>query len=291
MRIRPIIFGSDGFIGTYMREKYPFGYFFDTKRQYDILNLDYDWMQQRVEDANCLIHLAADPDMAQCEETPIKTIRNNYCTTVIATELSNKLRIPMIFTSTSMVYKQSRYLDEVAIEPNGPVYTKSKLLAEKYILDNCRVPFSIIRLANCVGSKSKHGVIWDLCSKEIYSPTVCVRGNGKQLRSYVHATDFVKFCDVLIKMLQSGKPEKENLQIINFGNADLVPVSYIVSQVGKNTGKMFVYDNINRIFDPKEVSMRCSNMKLFFPKFKYMSSREAINRAVKGTKQVIKNER
>ena len=293
MEIRPIIFGSGGFIGQYLCKQYPKGFFADKKNSpaLDVLNIDFNYAKNKINKATVLIHLAADPDMASCEENIIQTMKNNYCSTIIAVEVANMLDIPLVFTSTSMVYTQSRRHDELFIVPNGPAYTKSKLMAEKYILDNCVVPFSIIRLANCVGGSSKHGVIWDLCRKSKKHGKIRVRGDGNQRRSYVHVSDFVNFCDLVIKKLLNDKFHYNDISIINFGNGDTVPVRDIIKEIVKGTGKKYFFDKIPRVFDPSKVSMQYTNLKLNFPNFKYMNSSKAVKRAIKETKMVIENER
>jgi len=50
----------------------------------------------------------------------------------------------------------------------------------------------ILRLANIIGSRANHGVIYDFVKKLVANPEMLeVLGDGKQNKSYLHVSDCV----------------------------------------------------------------------------------------------------
>lgn len=84
----------------------------------------------------------------------------------------------------------------------------------------------IFRLANIVGSRSTHGIIWDFINKlKIDNKKLEVLGDGTQSKSFIHVNDCVDcFFFYLSKSMQQFK-------IFNLGNEDKIDVILITKIV------------------------------------------------------------
>jgi len=79
-----------------------------------------------------------------------------------------------------------------------------------------------------IGSRSKHGVLWDFINKlRLNNKKLEVLGDGKQSKSYLHVNDCVDcffFCLTI---------NKKQLEIFNVGNDDRIDVISIAKIVCK----------------------------------------------------------
>jgi UDP-glucose 4-epimerase len=104
----------------------------------------------------------------------------------------------ILFASTSTVYGEAERFptpeDYGPLLPISP-YGGSKLACEALISSLCHtygIKGLILRLANVIGSRSRHGVIWDFVKKLNNNKNKLeILGDGSQSKSYVHVTDCV----------------------------------------------------------------------------------------------------
>jgi len=77
----------------------------------------------------------------------------------------------------------------------------------------------MLRLANVIGSRSRHGVIWDFINKlKNNSDELEILGNGKQTKSYIHISDCID--GFLFSLTES----KNKVDVYNIGNTDKINV-------------------------------------------------------------------
>lgn len=84
--------------------------------------------------ADLLIHLGAITDLEECELNPSKTYESNLKSVEYAVQISNRLKIPIIFISTAGIFdgQKDTYSDDDLPNPLSH-YGKSKFMAEQYI--------------------------------------------------------------------------------------------------------------------------------------------------------------
>ena len=88
----------------------------------------------------------------------------------------------------------------------------------------------IYRLANVVGPRSNHGVIWDFVGKLRGDPhTLEVLGDGSQSKSYLYVDD-------CIEGFLKGAQSSEQVSIFNLGSEDRVTVLEIAEIVKRAAG-------------------------------------------------------
>ena len=86
-----------------------------------------------------LFHLGAFTDLEYCEKHKIETIKTNTESVISAVEISNHLKIPLLYISTAGIFDGNKdFYDETDIPKPIGVYASSKYEAEKYVIKNCK---------------------------------------------------------------------------------------------------------------------------------------------------------
>jgi len=189
-----------------------------------------------LKDIDTIFHLAADPEVRTGFSDPKSAYDQNTKNTYQLLENIRKSNIKQfVFASSSVVYGEPEIIPTP--ETFGPllpisIYGGTKLACEGIISSYCNnygIKGTIIRFANVVGLRAKHGVIWDFIQKlRINEKELKVLGNGKQTKSYIHVNDCVK------GLLFSSKHTKKNIDVFNLGNYDMINVLDIASIVCKS---------------------------------------------------------
>ena len=183
-----------------------------------------------------IFHMAADPEVRTGFENPESTYTENLKNTFYFLEEIRKSDVEkIIFASSSAVYGDAHTLPTP--ENYGPLlpisaYGASKLACEAYISSYCNnhgIEGRIVRPANIIGSRGRHGVTWDFINKLKKNPNELeILGNGKQKKSYIHVTDGVE------GFLCSMKNTNQKVELYNLGSEDSVDVMSIANIVIKN---------------------------------------------------------
>jgi len=190
-------------------------------------------LKKSLENVKTLFHFAADPEVRTGFDHPEKSFRENIQTTFNLLEQIRKSDVKRIlFTSSSTVYGEPDVIPTPEnYGPNIPIspYGASKLAAEALISSYCHtygINALIFRLANIVGSKSTHGVIWDFINKlKTDQKRLEILGDGQQSKSYLHVTDCVE------SMLNCLTKVNNKIDIFNVGNVDEIDVMSIAKIV------------------------------------------------------------
>jgi len=185
---------------------------------------------------NCelVFHLAANPEV---RVGPVNT-RIDFEQNILATYnilegmRKSKTAKTIVFTSTSTVYGDATILPTP--EDYGPLkpislYGASKLACEALISAYCNtfdMRGVIYRLANMIGSRSRHGVIWDFIHKLTKNPKrLEILGDGTQTKSYLMVDECIS------AMLFGLEHASERVEIYNIGSEDQISVAEIAKIV------------------------------------------------------------
>jgi UDP-glucose 4-epimerase len=200
--------------------------------------LDSKTLNQALFGVESVFHFAANPEVRSSKASPEDHFKQNIEATFNLLEEARHLDVmkTLCFASTSTVYGEANTIP--TSEDYGPMkpislYGASKLACESLIsaYSNMYGFKSIIyRLANVVGPRSNHGVIWDFVGKLKANPIELeVLGDGSQSKSYLYVSDCV---DGILK----GMSSKEKVSIFNLGSKDRCSVLEIAEEVKKATG-------------------------------------------------------
>ncbi|MEM0057856.1 MAG: NAD-dependent epimerase/dehydratase family protein [Candidatus Bathyarchaeia archaeon] len=190
-------------------------------------------------DCETVFHFAANPEVRISSENP----KIHYEQNVVATfNLLEAVRRAdgvktLVFASSSAVYGDAEEIP--TSEDYGPlkpisIYGASKLASEALITSyahNYGFRTVIYRLANIVGSRARHGVIYDFIKKLMENPEKLeILGDGTQKKSYLHVEDCI---DAILFGLSFARGKAE---IFNVGSEDQITVKEIADIVCMKIG-------------------------------------------------------
>jgi len=199
--------------------------------------LDLEATARALGECELVFHLAADPEVRLGAENPDSHFRQNPKATYSLLEAIRSRRIPtkLVFASTSTVYGEPTRIPTP--EDYGPllpisVYGATKLGCEALATSYTQLlPLQVVifRFANVVGSRARHGVVYDFLRKLQENPRELeVLGDGTQSKSYLHVKDCVDaFLTVLDERLWRDAVEIYNIG--TEGRTDVMTIARIVT--------------------------------------------------------------
>jgi UDP-glucose 4-epimerase len=194
----------------------------------DLLNLSK--ILQNVRNVDVVFHLAANPEVRTGLVSPEIHFQNNVVATYNLLEAIRKnANIKLfVFTSSSTVYGEpSKLPTPENYSPLMPIsmYGASKLACEALIASYSHtygIKAVIFRLANIVGPRNRHGVIYDFIVKLRKDPKELeILGDGTQTKSYLYINDCI---DAIILAM---KKARKSIEIFNVGSEDQINVKRI----------------------------------------------------------------
>jgi UDP-glucose 4-epimerase len=199
----------------------------------DLLNTT-DLEKLEIKRYSLIFHFAANPEVKIGSTDPNIHFQQNIVATYNLLELIRKAdaKPMLIFASTSTVYGEASEIptpeDYAPLMPIS-TYGSSKLACEALITAYAYTygfKAVIYRLANIVGPRSRHGVIYDFVQKLKRNPEELeILGDGSQTKSYLHIKDCV---DAILLGLENSA---EQVEIFNVSSEDQVDVRTIAQIV------------------------------------------------------------
>ena len=196
----------------------------DCKNSRDVLD--------SIKDVEVIFHLAANPEVRLELCDPETCFRENVYATHVVLEAVRKSDVKvMAFTSSSTVYGDAKLIPTPEDYPPEPisVYGSSKLASESLIMAYAHTygfRAVIYRLANIVGPRSKHGVIYDFLQKLQRNPSELeILGDGTQRKSYLYVDDCINA--IWLGLQKANK----QVEVFNVGSEDQIIVREIAEIV------------------------------------------------------------
>jgi len=182
-------------------------------------------------DCDAFFHLAANPEVRHSDPS-VHFQQNVYATFCLLEAASSAGAKDFVFTSSSTVYGEARQLPTPEdYSPMIPIstYGASKLASEALISGTCNTSGMrglIFRLANVIGPRLRHGVIFDFINKLRKDPAhLEVLGDGTQKKSYLYVTDCIE------GMSKAFQKDRGAVEVYNLGSLDSVNVPNIAKTV------------------------------------------------------------
>lgn len=197
--------------------------------------------KKAVENVKVVFHLAANPEVRIGAQTPEILYETNVLITYNLLEAIREEKVEyLIFTSSSTVYGDANVIptpeDYAPLEPIS-VYGGAKLAAEALISGYAHtfdIKSLVFRLANIIGERSNHGVIYDFINKLRANPDrLEILGDGTQRKSYLHVSDTV---EGMLYLFEKFKDEGKIYDVYNLGSEDWITVREIAEVVSKEMG-------------------------------------------------------
>jgi len=201
--------------------------------------LDMRVLAEAVQGCETVCHLAANPEVRSGTAHPEAHYEQNVKATFNLLEAIRKAGVveKLLFTSTSTVYGEAARIptpeDYAPLKPIS-IYGSSKLACEALATGYAYTygfKAVICRLANIVGPRSTHGVIYDFVQKLRRNPKELeVLGDGTQTKSYLFVDDCIEGICVALEGSQ------EQVDIFNVGSEDQIDVKTIANAVIEEVG-------------------------------------------------------
>ena len=199
----------------------------------DLHDVNKSTLQQAVDNSDIIFHLAANPDVMLGEDNTridfwqnvqatynlLDAIRKSQLNLDQNNNTNKKKAKQLIFASSSTVYGEANKRPTPEnYSPLHPIslYGAMKLAGEAIISGYCHmfgIQCVVVRLANIIGARNTHGVVYDFIAKLSSHPDYLdILGNGLQNKSYLHIDDCISALILLSERMQA------NLE--NFGDYD-----------------------------------------------------------------------
>jgi UDP-glucose 4-epimerase len=197
----------------------------------------------------------------------------------------------LVFASSSSVYGEPEQIPVSEDAPIRPVsvYGVSKAACENLIHAYVKlygIKAVILRYANVVGPRLRHGVVWDLINKLRKNPNELeILGDGKQVRSYIYIDDTIE------ATITAWRKTNNNYEVYNVGNEDWITVDEVADEVIEAMG----LSNVKKTYKPvlhgvgwpgdvKKIALKIDKIKQLGYKPK-LNSKEAIKLTAKKPNQ------
>jgi UDP-glucose 4-epimerase len=248
-----------------------------------------------VDGVSVVFHIAANPEVRVGYTSPDVHFRENVVATFNVLEAARRRGVgEIVFASSGSVYGEPGSIPVGEDAPLRPVsvYGASKASCESLIHAYTRLyglRAVVLRYANIVGPRMRHGVVWDFIVKLRGNPVELeVLGDGSQVRSYMHVGDAV---EATITAWSRGGG---GYQVYNVASEDWIAVDGVADIVVEAMGLKGVRKKYKPVLhgvgwpgDVKRIALRIDKLKSigFKPR---MSSREAVRTAVEELLEELK---
>ncbi|MDK2782451.1 MAG: UDP-glucose 4-epimerase [Thermococcaceae archaeon] len=202
---------------------------------------DVEVVREAVKGVETVFHLAANPEVRIGAQSPELLYETNVLITYNLLEAMRNENVRLLaFTSSSTVYGEAKKIptpeDYGPMEPIS-VYGGAKLAAEALISGYAHtfdMKAIVFRLANIIGKRSNHGVIYDFINKLKKNPKgLEILGDGTQRKSYLHVSDTV---EAMLHLFREFLKEEKAFDVYNIGSEDWITVVEIAEIVSKEMG-------------------------------------------------------
>jgi len=245
--------------------------------------------EEAVRDVDVVFHYAANPEVLVSTTNPDIHFNENVVATFDLLEAMRKNDVEqLVFASSSSVYGEPENIPVSEDAPIKPVsvYGASKAACEALIHAYCNLyglKAVVLRYANVVGPRLRHGVIYDFIVKLRKNPgQLEILGDGAQKRSFIYIDDAVEATLIAYNMT-AGK----RFEVFNIGSEDCITVKEVADIVVDTLGLKdvkYMYKPVGHGVgwpgDVKNVALSINKVrKLGFKP--HLNSAEAVRKTVK----------
>jgi UDP-glucose 4-epimerase len=213
---RVVVFGGSGFLGSYVSDELtrrgydvtiadlvPSKYIQENQRfeRVDINNIDN--IKNLIKDADIVYNFVAIANLDDAIHEPINTMQINVMGNLNILEACRQNANIKRF-----VYASSAY----ALSSEGSFYGISKQTSEKLTEEYSKrygLNYTVIRYGSLYGERASHNnYIYNLLFEAIKKKELHYRGDGEDLREYIHAADAAKLS---VDILEDNQYENEHI--------------------------------------------------------------------------------
>jgi len=196
--MKVLITGPRGYLATAMRNKADIDFIYEKNAYGDIIETDITHSERFLDfDYDVIIHNAGIVGTTNCIKSPY-AVDVNVNGTANMIKVSRKKNVPIIFLSTSVVYKPTRLdIKEDSLKEPQTLYGKTKYLGE-LMLRELSDKFIIVRPCMIFGPNDKHSAITMAMAPTKDNPKT-IYLDPQYYKPYLHIDEFVKGMEIIIK--------------------------------------------------------------------------------------------
>jgi UDP-glucose 4-epimerase len=245
-------------------------------------------VEKAIRGVDVVFHYAANPEVRVSTTNPEIHFNENVVATFNLLEAMRKSDIEeLVFASSSSVYGEPEGIpvsEEAPIRPVS-VYGASKAACENMIHAYSRlygIRAVVLRYANVVGPRLRHGVIWDFINKLRKNPSELeILGDGMQVRSYIYIDDAMEATII------AWRKTENSYEVYNVASEDWITVDEVADEVIKamglnNVRKIYksVLHGVGWLGDVKRIALKIDKLRALGFR-SHMNSREAVKTTAK----------
>lgn len=245
-----VVFGGSGFLGSYVSDEL-------TRRKYhvtvaDIAKSSYIQSSQKFKKVNILdiesilnvlngasivYNFAAVADLEDAIHNPLDAMNINVTGNLNILEACKQ-----IGTVERFIYASSAY----ALSDEGSFYGISKQTSEKLTEEYYKrygLNFTVIRYGSLYGERpSNNNYIYNLLKDSITSGKLTYKGDGEDLREYIHAADAAKLS---VDVLEDKQYENEHIILTGIEKLKRIELLIMITEIMQNKLSIEQIENDN----------------------------------------------
>jgi len=239
MSKKVVVFGGSGFLGSYVCDEL-------TRRGYHVVIADlnpsiYSQVNQKfikadilsiasikeaIIDADIVYNFAAVADLEDAIYKPLDTININVLGNLNLLEVCKEQNIDRF------IYASSAY----ALSEEGSFYGISKQSSEKLTEEYYKrygLKYTVIRYGSLYGERPSHNnYIYNLLKNSIQTGKIEYKGDGEDVREYIHAADAAKLS---VDILEDIQYENEHLILTGLEKLKRIELITMINEIMKNS--------------------------------------------------------
>jgi len=243
MKKKIVVFGGSGFLGSYLVDELLRNNFniiiADTQKpkinhpnqKFAKINiLDLDNVKSIIKNADVVFNLASMANLDDAKEDPLNTININVMgnlNLLEACRINGKVK--------RFVYASSAY----ALSEKGSFYGISKLSSEKLTKEyhnRFNLKYTIIRYGSVYGERDYHNnYIYNLLHYAIKYGELRYKGDGEDLREFIHASDVAKLS---VSALKNKEYENEHIILTGMEKIKRIDLLNMINEIMQNKFKI-----------------------------------------------------
>jgi UDP-glucose 4-epimerase len=243
---KAVVFGGSGFLGSYVVDEL-------LKRKFkvvivDMLEpeqsevefhkiniLDSEAVERVVKDSDYIYNFIAISNLDDAIHKPIETMNLNVLGNMNILEACRKSE-----KFERFIYASSAY----ALSEDGSFYGISKRTSEKVIEEYFKrygLKYTIIRYGSVYGEKNSHNnYIYNLISEAFKTGKLTYKGDGEDVREYIHAKDTAKLS---VDILENSEFENEHVILTGIEKMKRIELLTMINEI---MGNRFEIVNVDK---------------------------------------------
>lgn len=234
-----VVFGGSGFLGSYVADEL-------TRKNYDVtiadvnksdyiqgnqkfesVNiLDIENIKELIKDADIVYNFVAIANLDEAIHDPINTMNINVIGNLNILEACRRNGNIKRF-----IYASSAY----ALSSEGSFYGISKQSSEKLTEEYYKrygLKYTVIRYGSLYGERASHNnYIYNLLYDAIHSGELLYKGDGEDLREYIHAADAAKLS---VDILEDDQYENEHIILTGMEKLKRIELLTMINEIMQN---------------------------------------------------------